>query len=397
MDTKTICVTRTVVCPLVTSRRKVKYLRDCIEEYQSCLSTMAAVLPSLDRSEWGKTTTMYRVATDRCDVENLYSQEVADAAYKVSSSFESRAANGHAGEWPSFGEEDYIRSSSSATGGSPDDSDVRFCVVENDSGYGLYTTFCKYHGDGRGSDPEWFHIQGGEYQYEQLERIANGGASLCNVEIHCDGEGNAEAHMSYTVDVAVPKKGEADTYIGVDVGDRTLYAVAVCDGSGTVRDVAVESGAEQRHHRDRLERAQQRRQRSGSRTRATGVSERQRYTEQVMHTASRRIVDVASEYAPCAIVIEDLTNYREDAPNPIHDWPFASLQEKLCYKANAARIRVIEVASEYTSITCRHCGVTNKQSRDGLNFACVNCGYEVHADVNAAINIAGRGCQKDTA
>lgn len=37
---------------------------------------------------------------------------------------------------------------------------------------------------------------------------------------------------------------------------------------------------------------------------------------------------------------------------------------------------------------CRECGETNPQFRDGDDFGCWECGYEVHTDLNAAINIA---------
>jgi putative transposase len=43
------------------------------------------------------------------------------------------------------------------------------------------------------------------------------------------------------------------------------------------------------------------------------------------------------------------------------------------------------------SSSCRKCGETNPAMRDGDAFECWGCGYEVHADVNAAINIAQRG------
>ncbi|MFA9428546.1 zinc ribbon domain-containing protein [Natronorubrum sp. A-ect3] len=43
-----------------------------------------------------------------------------------------------------------------------------------------------------------------------------------------------------------------------------------------------------------------------------------------------------------------------------------------------------------TSVTCRKCGQTNREFRDGVDFECTRCGYEVHADVNAGINLAGK-------
>lgn len=72
------------------------------------------------------------------------------------------------------------------------------------------------------------------------------------------------------------------------------------------------------------------------------------------------------------------------------DWPYAILQEKIAYKAKAADVPVESVNPQNTSVTCRQCGQTNRGYREGSEFVCTRCGYEVHADVNAAINIANR-------
>jgi putative transposase len=46
----------------------------------------------------------------------------------------------------------------------------------------------------------------------------------------------------------------------------------------------------------------------------------------------------------------------------------------------------------YTSQTCSACGATDKRSRKSQAvFKCFECGYRVHADLNAAINILRRG------
>ena len=83
--------------------------------------------------------------------------------------------------------------------------------------------------------------------------------------------------------------------------------------------------------------------------------------------------------------------YRETAEDPIHDWPYNRLQEKIIYKAKEEGIPVAKVNPRETSITCRKCNVTNPQSRKTRDeFECVNCGYTVHSDVNAAMNIAQR-------
>ena len=116
--------------------------------------------------------------------------------------------------------------------------------------------------------------------------------------------------------------------------------------------------------------------------------DRERYTEQITHTATRRIVDLVAEHAPCKIRYEDLTDYRETAADPIHDWPHDMLTTQLAYKSTEAGLPVEDIDPEDTSTTCRQRGETNPAFRDGDRFECWACGYEVHADVNAAINIA---------
>lgn len=37
------------------------------------------------------------------------------------------------------------------------------------------------------------------------------------------------------------------------------------------------------------------------------------------------------------------------------------------------------------------CGHIDKDSRNGENYHCVSCSYEIDADLNAAININNRG------
>jgi len=45
----------------------------------------------------------------------------------------------------------------------------------------------------------------------------------------------------------------------------------------------------------------------------------------------------------------------------------------------------------YTSTTCLSCKVVDKRSRVKLDFKCVACGFESHADLNAARNVARKG------
>jgi IS605 OrfB family transposase len=65
-------------------------------------------------------------------------------------------------------------------------------------------------------------------------------------------------------------------------------------------------------------------------------------------------------------------------------------------KANERGRKVIRVNPKYTSQTCLNCGNIDKANRVSQSkFKCTSCGYEAHADQNAAANILIRGLQDE--
>ena len=68
-------------------------------------------------------------------------------------------------------------------------------------------------------------------------------------------------------------------------------------------------------------------------------------------------------------------------------WSYSDLEEKLIYKCKRNGIRVEFVDARYTSQKCSVCKTIDKASRKGNRYVCRHCGNEMHADVNAAINI----------
>ena len=61
------------------------------------------------------------------------------------------------------------------------------------------------------------------------------------------------------------------------------------------------------------------------------------------------------------------------------------------YKAESEGLVVSQINPAYTSQRCSKCGFTHEDNRPHNNgqdeFECLKCGYEVHADYNAAKNI----------
>jgi len=113
----------------------------------------------------------------------------------------------------------------------------------------------------------------------------------------------------------------------------------------------------------------------------------------INHTISKQIVENAITNN-MAIALEDLkgirkARVRKKQRRTHHSWSFNQLRQFIQYKAERAGIPVFLIPPAYTSKTCSvcyHIGV-----RNGKHFKCNNCGNEMDADHNGAVNIATWG------
>lgn len=367
-------ITRTVKLKLETSNTKNQKVREKIEEWQNIADRISQLLPTFPEYRWGDTNDshLFRLVKNEFPDHDLKAHTAYEAAYKVTEAFGSWKQRGKEGENPRgrFGDANYMRFAH-------DD----FEIESNENGYGVKIGLEPYNA-------EWFHVNAGDYQREYLSGLTEGEMDNGSGELHLHDKGELFLHLTAKWEVDVLDMEEVDNTVGVDLGESVLYTAAVVNGE-EVLEVEMETGQEFRHYRERLERKREKAMEKGD---LRGVKEskgdRERYTEHITDVASRRIVDLAKDHQPSAILLEDLKHYRETAEDPIHDWPFAKLQEKILYKATEEGIPAKKVDPSYTSITCRKCGSQDSKFRNGDDFQCLECGYEVHADVNAAINIA---------
>jgi putative transposase len=120
----------------------------------------------------------------------------------------------------------------------------------------------------------------------------------------------------------------------------------------------------------------------------------------VIHTISRQIVSFA-ESVGSGIKFEKLFSPRHDSTKESTNYfefsfdnaSFFHLQRQVERKAKKAGIPVIYVNPAYTSKRCSRCGGFGRRYRK--RFACPHCGFVVHADVNAAFNIATASFRKE--
>jgi len=366
--------TQTIAAPLQTSNTKTAKVATIVDEFAGMCSHLGDMMASIGPHERvPNNSTLYRLITRQfpSDERTAGSKVALAASRHVAAAYQSFHARNDGGDRPTFGDESFFRIDSQ-----------QFEIVENDRGFGIKARFIPY-------DPVWFHIDPRPYVREYLDRVVNGDASAGTAEFRLHDDGGVSLHLPVSWDVDVYEPADVSRTVGVDIGENVIYAAAVVDGTGDVAGVDMQRGREFRHYRERLQQKRDELQEKGDLrgVKATRGDQR-RYTEQVLDTASRAVVDLAVEHAPAAIQLEDLTHYRETARDPIHDWPFAEFQSKIIYKATAEGIPVEIVDPADTSVTCRKCGQTNREYRNGSDFSCTRCGYEVHADVNAAINIA---------
>lgn len=201
-----------------------------------------------------------------------------------------------------------------------------------------------------------------------------------------------------TADDEVP---EHSTVLGIDLGVENL-AVA---STGTFW-TGDELDHWHREFEERREALQQAGTQEAHRTLQRVGKQEEAYYKQYLHTVANEIVEEAVAHDCAVIAFEDLTDIRKRCVDVTwhHRWRFNRLYDYVEYKAAGYGIKVEElerdpraktVPAYYTSQRCSSCGFTHEDNRPTLEtFECQKCGYQNHADYNAAKNLAVRCCSR---
>ena len=208
-------------------------------------------------------------------------------------------------------------------------------------------------------------------------------------ELHyTNGNWMLHIHCKRDVESDTPKQAPSEngTVLGVDLGVNQLAVTS----TGTFW-----TGDEFDHWRREYEKRRGDLQEHGTRwahetIQSVGRKEKGRF-KLMLHRISNELVAEARENGCSVIAFEDLTDIRErTGASWGHKWAFNRLYEYVAYKAKEHGITVEQVDPENTSRRCSTCGFTHPDNRDGEDFECLKCGYQNHADYNAAKNIGLR-------
>lgn len=197
--------------------------------------------------------------------------------------------------------------------------------------------------------------------------------------------------LHVVVTVPAPDVPPTETVIGVDLGLAQPAVTSNRQFLGTRRWKAVEG--RYFHLRRQL---QQRGTPSAKRHLRRIKHKQARFRRDCDHVLSKQIVQAAPEGS--TIAIENLTHIRQrtkqrgrEQRRRMHSWSYHQMRQFLTYKAEARGCTVGAVDPRHTSQQCSKCGYTARNNRRARGlFRCHQCGYELHADLNASYNIAAK-------
>jgi len=206
-------------------------------------------------------------------------------------------------------------------------------------------------------------------------------------------DGDFYVYLSLKKEVVVSEPDATFTAIGVDLGLHNLSTSVILKDRPTKASFFGGKPALAMRRQFAEFRKRQAKKKKLKRIKASKDKE-SRCMRDINHKVSSEIIEQALAVEKPIIVLEKLQGIRQRSKSSkklnrmLNSWAFAQLQSFIKYKANWNGIPVVYVDPKYTSQKCNRCGFIHKGNRKGRNFACKKCGYQLNADLNAAINIA---------
>ena len=231
---------------------------------------------------------------------------------------------------------------------------------------------------------------------EQEKLLGSSEVTICNSELIRHGS-DFYVHLKVKKPVCQVLRARKKM-LAVDIGERNIATSVVWDGSSIrkPRFHAREVRGLRRHYGWLRRRLQELR---NYRTLSRIHDSERRRVQDLLHKASRKIVNQAQRET-AAIAIGDLKGLRQRVrrgagakgkrfARTVHSMPYHQLTKFIRYKAAWAGIPVIMVNEAGTSRQCHVCNSDGRRPSQGL-FLCGTCGWQGHADINGAANIAKR-------
>ncbi|MFW6172193.1 MAG: RNA-guided endonuclease TnpB family protein [Elusimicrobiota bacterium] len=225
-----------------------------------------------------------------------------------------------------------------------------------------------------------------DYNFLAMELIYRGGRYFFNIIVQKQAD--------------IPKEEEFEHIVGVDMGVNNIASITVTDTSGNQLEHRIFSG---KLLQEKKRRFHIKRKEYGEKNLKNKLRDKKRkeynYTKDVNHKISREIVDIATKYSNCCIVMErlkgirDKIRYTKHMNRKLHGWSFKQLQDFIIYKAHENGIAIRRVSPMYTSQVCTDCYSKSikRSSQNASIGVCESCKKGVNSvDLQASVNIIKR-------
>ena len=217
-------------------------------------------------------------------------------------------------------------------------------------------------------------------------------------------------HVSFTTPPKPFERTGTGAVVGLDMG--VVSAFTTSDGEHSVMPRLLSPGETQRKRRlerklARQQKGSKRRERTKHQIARLAAKEADRRKDFIEKSTTALVRDYDVVCVEDLLVKNMLRSARGTVEAPgrrvrqkaglnraISSVAFSAFRRRLEDKAACATapVAVVAVPPAFTSQRCSHCGHTAPQNRKSQAvFVCGACGYEAHADVNAAKNILAAG------
>ncbi len=212
--------------------------------------------------------------------------------------------------------------------------------------------------------------------------------------------------LCLTIDTGLvnPPAKKRGQVAGVDLGEINIAAVVTEAGDAlVVSGRALRSVKRLRNKRhaalDSLItrcKAGSKRYRRLVRSKARSSAKMYRQQRDILHKASRQVVEFCQANDVKAIAVGDVRNIQDSATlgsnanQKISQWPHGKFVKYIAYKSAKHGMKADYISEEYSTRTCSCCRLVAKRAPRGRIYVCPGCGAVIHRDANGASNICSR-------
>ncbi len=212
--------------------------------------------------------------------------------------------------------------------------------------------------------------------------------------------------LCITIDTGeiIPDPISSGKVIGVDLGEINIAAAVTEEGEGIVisgrhlRSINRLRNKRLAAYQSCIDRCKDGspRQRKLLRNKRKASAKYERQQRDVLHKASRQLVNFCQDHGVSQIAIGDVKDIQTGVDlgrkcnQKISQWPHGQFVQYVGYKARQLGMGTSQIREDYSTKTCSECGQVMKNAPRGRSFCCPGCGARLSRDGNGGANICSR-------